>query len=231
MRLHATGLRVTFGGVHALDGVDVDVAAGERLAVVGANGAGKSTLLAVLSGLLAPDGGAVSIDGRRLAPHPSAFAAAGVRRSFQHLRLVDRLSVDENIALGLSASLPHLAGVPLSRRRATRTAVQAAREAVGLSDSLGRSAGQLSYGQRKRLELARVLVAAPRVALLDEPLAGVDAADRTALAAAIGALADSGAAVVVVEHDLADLAAVVDRVIVLDDGVVARSGAASELFA
>ncbi|MEO7555993.1 MAG: ATP-binding cassette domain-containing protein, partial [Acidimicrobiales bacterium] len=156
--LQARDLSVAFDGVHALDGIDIDVESGQVLAAIGANGAGKSTLLNVLSGLTVPDRGEVWVDGTRLEPRPSVFADAGVRRSYQHLRLVDRLSIDENIALGLCGSLPRVVGIPLSRRRATREAVAAARRKVGIDDLRDRPVGQLSYGQRKRVELARVLV-------------------------------------------------------------------------
>lgn len=215
MRLTARALECRFGGVVALHGVDLDVAPATCLAVVGGNGSGKSTLLDVLSGLRRPDGGTVEIDGEQPAWTPGAFARRGVRRSFQEPRLVPDLGVDGNIALGLSGRLPSLAGIPLSRRSLEAEAVAGARAAVGLALPGRRPAAKASYGERKRIELARVLIGRPSVALLDEPLAGVAEDDRPQLLAGITALMATGAAVVLVEHDLRAVEAVSTAVLEL----------------
>lgn len=213
MRLRARGIACHFGGVRALDGVDLDVEEGTCLAVVGGNGSGKSTLLDVLSGLRRPDRGTVEIDDHRPAWTPGAFARCGMRRTFQEPRLVPDLGVDANIALGLSGRLPSALGIPFSRRSREANEVARARAAVGL-DLPGRwPAAKTSYGQRKRIELARVLVANPSVALLDEPLAGVAVDDRPRLLDGIRALARAGTAVVLVEHDRAAVASVASEVL------------------
>jgi ABC-type branched-subunit amino acid transport system ATPase component len=201
-----------------LDGVGLEVAGGTCLAVVGNNGSGKSTLLDVLSGLRRPDRGTVEIDGKRPPWHPGPFAAQGIRRTFQEPRLVPDLGVDDNIALGLSGQLPAVLTVPLSRRRRERGRVSAARGAVGLDIPAWWPAAKLSYGQRKRVELARVLVASPSVALLDEPLAGVAEDDRLVLLEGIAMLVADGAAVVLVEHDRAAVNSVATNVLELENG-------------
>lgn len=220
MRLVGEGLACHFGGVRAVDGVGVEVGSATCLAVIGGNGSGKSTLLDLLSGVRRPTAGSVRIDGSPIGGRPDAFAARGVRRTFQEPRLAAGLSVDENIALGLHGRLPRCLGVPLSRRRMERREVGRVREVVGLTMPGWRSVTGLSYGERKRVELARLLVSQPRVALLDEPLAGVAAADRAPLLGAVAGLAAAGTAVVVVEHDVAALERVAHRVLVLERGQV-----------
>jgi len=216
--LSCRDLACHFGGVRAVDGLDLDLDGGTCVAVVGGNGSGKSTLLDLLSGIRGPTRGVVSVDGRPMPPSPGAFAARGIRRSFQDPRLVGHLSVDENIALGLGSRLPSVLGIPRSRRAFERREVAAARNAVGLDLPGSRPASELSYGERKRVELARVLVSAPRVALLDEPLAGVAAEDRRRLLRGVRALVEAGAAVVLVEHDAGAVAAVADVVLQMEGG-------------
>ncbi len=218
MRLACRDLACHFGGVHAVDGITLEVAGGSCVALVGGNGSGKSTLLDLLSGVRPPTGGSITMDGTPVGAKPEAFAARGVRRSFQEPRLAAGLSVDENIALGVHGRLPRLAGIPFSRRRWERTEVARARVAVGLAVAGWKAVSGLSYGERKRVELARVLVSAPRVALLDEPLAGVATDDRAGLLNAVAALAAGGAAVIIVEHDVAAVEGVADRVVLLERG-------------
>lgn len=220
MKLAGRDLACRFGGVRAVDGITLEVDGGTCVAVIGGNGSGKSTLLDLLSGVRRPTGGSVQLDGDPVPPRADAFAARGVRRSFQEPRLAAGLSVDENIALGLQGRLPHVLGIPLSSRAWAAREVSRARAAVGLAVPGWRAVTGLSYGERKRVELARVLVAAPAVALLDEPLAGVAGDDRAGLVAAIGSLVTAGAAVLVVEHDTTALAAVAHRVVVLERGRV-----------
>jgi ABC-type branched-subunit amino acid transport system ATPase component len=222
--LRAAGVVCQFGGVRAVDGVELSLDGGCCLGITGPNGSGKSTLLDVLSGLRAPTAGRVEVDGAPIAPRPEAFAAAGVRRTFQNVRLFDGLGIDDNIALGLNPRLRHLLGLPMSDRRLTAGAVSAARTAVGL-DLPGRTlVARLSYGQRKRVELARVLVSEPRIVLLDEPMAGVSQDDRSALAGAVRRLSLAGAAVAIVEHDLEVLAALAQRVVVMEAGRIVADG-------
>ena len=158
------------------------------MALVGGNGSGKSTLLDLLSGVRAPTGGSVAIDGEPVPARPEAFAARGVRRTFQEPRLAAGLSVDENIALGLHTHLPRLAGVPFSRRAKERSEVRRVREAVGLAVAGWRPVTRLVRGTQAG-ELARLLASSPRLALLDEPLAGVATDDRARLLEAVSALA------------------------------------------
>jgi len=219
-RLSARRLALHHGGVKAVDGVDIEVHAGQVLAVVGGNGAGKSSLLDLLSGVARPTAGTVSLDGRLVFGGPRDFARAGVARSFQQSRLVDELSVDDNVALGALGAMGRPWGLMIAGRRRARSRTVSAKAAVGLAVPGFRRAGGLSGGERKRVELARVLAGSPRLALLDEPLAGVAVADRASLVAAIRRLAAAGTAVVVVEHDMAAVAALADRVTTLEQGRV-----------
>jgi ABC-type branched-subunit amino acid transport system ATPase component len=162
----------------------------------------------------------VALDGAPVAGGPERFARAGVARSFQQPRLVDELSVDGNVAAGALGAGRRPLGLVVLGRRPARARAASATAAVGLTVAGFRRVGTLSGGERKRVELARVLAAGARVALLDEPLAGVATADRAALMAATRSLADAGAAVVVVEHDLEAVGAVADRVLTLERGRV-----------
>ncbi len=223
MRLATNSLTRHHGGVKALDGVDIEVAEGEVLVITGGNGAGKSTLLDLLSGVTRPTSGTITVDGRQVVGGAGRFARLGVVRSFQTTRLVDELSVDENVALGAVSAMGRPLGLMLIRRRPAGSRTASAKEAVGLDIPGFRRAAGLSGGERKRLELARILAGRPRVALLDEPLAGVAQQDRASVVDAARVLADRGAGVIVVEHDLAAVSAVADRVLTLERGRVVTS--------
>ena len=215
--------------------LDLDVAPGEVVALLGPNGAGKSTVLGALAGLLPADGSAVVLDGRPLEGGPAAGgstadsrAAPGPARSvpardrdvgtvFQDYRLFPHLTALENVAFGLRAR-----GVPAARARA-RARDELAR--VGLADQAGRRPGELSGGQSQRVAVARALAADPRLLLLDEPLAALDAGARAELRAALAELL-RGVAVptVLVTHDPVDAVALAHRVVVLERGAAVQHG-------
>ncbi len=205
------GVRVAYDGHDALRGVDLDVSRGEMLGIVGANGSGKSTLLSVAAGLLAPTSGtAVRAAGARVGLVPQSTAADA--------RLP--LTVGDLVAMGRWRER----GPFLPLRRVDRTRIAAAIEAVGLGGLDRRPLGTLSGGQRQRAHLAQALAQDADLLLLDEPMSGLDAASRDAVAAALAVIAAAGVAVVAVTHDLDELGAV-DAVCRLEDGRVAeRSG-------
>ncbi|GKS89349.1 ABC transporter ATP-binding protein [Acidovorax sp. SUPP2539] len=236
--LELQGIDLSFGGVHALRGIDLRVAPGELRAIIGPNGAGKSSLVNIISGLYRPDAGRVHIGGDSFAQVPTPrLAHLGVARTFQNLALFKGLSVRDNIALGrVHAARASFAEQVLGwgrARREWRDAREQAREAIdflGLGHVQDRLAGGLPYGLQKRVELARALVARPRLLLLDEPLAGTTAGEKSEMAALIRAARDRhGAAVVLIEHDIGIVLGLSDRVAVLDYGRKIADGTPAEV--
>jgi ABC-type branched-subunit amino acid transport system ATPase component/ABC-type branched-subunit amino acid transport system permease subunit len=233
VRLRARGLRLTFGAVHALDGVDLDLCAGEVHALVGPNGSGKSTLLRVLAGALRPDVGSVSLTDAR-APHgQAANVRAGIARTPQQTVMLARLSPLAQVAVGARVSHPvrgaglrHLLRTPSSMRAAALLAGEAtgALELVGMAPHAEASVAALGAGEQRLLQVARAAATGAPVLLLDEPSAGMTSAERQRLAGVIRTLAGNGTAVCLVEHDMALVAAVAHRVTVLDAGRVLVTG-------
>ncbi|GAA2269522.1 hypothetical protein GCM10010415_39570 [Streptomyces atrovirens] len=213
--LAARGLRVRYGGFTALDGVDLDVRAGRVTAVVGPNGAGKSTLFHCLAGTLRPARGSVSLGGRDITRLPAhARARLGIARTFQRLAVFPTLTVAENVRVGAERG-----------RLRDPGAVERTLRLFGLDGPMrARPAAGLPTGTLRRVEVARALAAAPRVLLLDEPAAGLDTAEVTALARILRALAADGTALLVVEHDLDLVAGLADVVHVMTAGRIVASG-------
>ncbi|WP_434987851.1 ATP-binding cassette domain-containing protein [Xanthomonas melonis] len=200
LRLRGIGKR--YGQADVLRGIDLEIAPGACVAVVGRSGCGKSTLLRVVAGLEAPDGGRVETDGSPLAAQRDA-----VRLMFQDARLLPWKRVIDNVALGLG--------------RAGRLQAQGALEAVGLGERAGDWPAALSGGQRQRVALARALVHRPRLLLLDEPLGALDALTRIEMQQLIVQLwRQYGFTLVLVTHDVAEACALADRIVVIEHGQV-----------
>jgi len=231
-------LTVRFGGVTALSEVSFTVEPGSMHALIGPNGAGKSTCLNVLSGVYAATAGSVRYGGQeltRLRPHK--VAALGVSRTFQNIALSPAVSVLDNLLVarhrlmraGFVADGLRLPGARRERTRHEAHVREIAR-LLGLEEALGRPVGTLSYGTRKRVELARALCAEPSLLLLDEPVAGMVHDESMAMAAAIaGARAQLGLSVLLVEHDMAFVMGIADRVTVLDFGRHIADGSPAEV--
>ena len=232
MLLSVEGLERSFGGVRALDGAAVEVSAGEVHGLIGPNGAGKTTLLNVISGLFRPTRGRIVLGGERidgLPPH--RIAALGITRTYQNIRLFPGLSALENVMVGA-----HLVrrGDTLRRMlflRSARDDEARAREAalqllgrVGLGDRAHHRVSGLSYGDQRRVEIARALASSPRLVLLDEPTAGMNAVEVQAVAAVIREVAKQGQSVVLVEHNVQLVMQVCDRITVLNFGKVIAHG-------
>ena len=224
--LSLNGITRRFGGLIAVDGVDLAVAKGGVTAVIGPNGAGKTTLFNIISGFQAPNAGRIVFDGKDITGHPpEAIAAAGVVRTFQLVQLFQNLSVLENVKVG---SHLHTTGglwsavLRLPRTRAAERALEArARELlafVGLDAAADEEANALAYGQQRLLEIARSLAAGPRLLLLDEPAAGLSVEETRRLAAAIRTIAERGTTVLLIEHDMKLVMNTADTVAVLDFG-------------
>jgi putative ABC transport system ATP-binding protein len=212
--LTGRGLTKQYGGVHALDGVDITIQGGEVLAVIGPSGSGKTSLLHVLSGILRPDGGDVFLDGQSVGTL-SESARSELRRTafgfvFQSGMLVAELTAEENAALPLL-----LAGVP--RYQAVSTARDWLHK-LGLDGLAQRRPGEMSGGQAQRVAIARALAHRPRVIFADEPTGALDTrTGQDMMSALLTSAAESGAAVVVVTHDAA-IASRARRVVELSDG-------------
>lgn len=236
LELHDVSLR--FGGIQALTDVSFTVAPGTVHAVIGPNGAGKSSTFNVISGLYAATSGAVRYDEHELtAMRPNAIARLGIGRTFQNIALTASDNVLENLMvarhrLTSSGHLSTALRLPRAVReeRVHRARVVDIAEFVGISDLLARPAGTLSYGQRKRVELARALATEPDVLLLDEPAAGLPTHEKVEMAHLVRAIsADLGASVLIVEHDMPLVMSVADRISVLDFGRLIADGTPAEV--
>ncbi|HMC51310.1 MAG TPA: ATP-binding cassette domain-containing protein [Acidimicrobiales bacterium] len=226
------GLTVRFGGVVALDGVDLDADGGELVGLIGPNGAGKTTFIDAVCGLV-PSSGAVALASERveaLAPHERA--RRGIARTFQSQELFDDLTVRENLLVAAESPGWSTIGRDLVRP-AERTDDPAAVDRVLGSLGLGGKGeclpADLTSSDRGLVALARALAGRPRVLLLDEPAAGLDETARAAMARRLRALADAGMALVLVDHDMTLVLGVCDRVTVLDFGRVIAAGVPAEV--
>ena len=220
------GVSRRYAGLLAVDRVDLAIPQGGVHAVIGPNGAGKTTLFNLISGLVAPSTGTIALDGRditRLAA--DARARLGLARTFQTARLFGAMTVLENALTGLHPRLaaPFYAIVLRSPRfvREERHALARAREAlalVGLQKRAEDRAAALSYGEGRRLEIARAMAGAPRLLLLDEPAAGLNPAETVALGVLIRTITETGTTVLLVEHDMKFVMSLSDTVTVLNFG-------------
>ena len=224
--LEVAGLTRRYAGLFAVDSVEMQVMPGGVHAVIGPNGAGKTTLFNLVSGLVPPSAGRIRFAGRDVTALPAERRAAlGLARTFQNIRVFAAMTVLENVLTGLharlSANLPSVV-LRLPRFRAEeRRAVARAREAldlVGLADKAGLRAQALSYGDQRRLEIARAMAPEPRLLLLDEPAAGMNPAETEALATLVRRLSGLGTTVLLVEHDMGFVMDISDRVTVLNFG-------------
>ena len=228
--LTVTGLSKRFGGLSALADVALSVMPGEIHAVIGPNGAGKTTLVSALAGELLPDSGAIRFAGRDISRlGPARRAALGVARSFQISSVFREFTALDNVALAVQAHQGHSFRFwrPASRDPLLREPAREALAEVGLSARAGTPAAALSHGERRALELAMVLASRPRLLLLDEPMAGMGAAESgevTALLARLKARHQGRFAILLVEHDMDAVFALADRITVLDYGRVIASG-------
>ncbi len=237
MRLSLEAVARAFGGLRAVDGVSLAVEAGEVHGLIGPNGAGKTTLLNLVSGLLRPTAGAIHVEGRRidrLAPH--RIAALGVTRTFQNIRLFPGLSAADNVLVGehlrrdarLWKRMLFLPAAAAEERESRERALGLL-ERVGLGDRAAERAANLSYGEQRRVEIARALGSDPRVLLLDEPTAGMNPAEVHAIAGLIRDVARRGQSVLLVEHNVPLVMSVCDRITVLNFGRVIADGPPAEV--
>lgn len=220
----------TFGGVHAVDHVDLSLEGGKITALVGPNGSGKTTLINTITGMLRIDGGELRIGTVILSNiSPSDVAAYGITRTFQNSRLIPQMSVLDNILLTLTER-----GVwgALFERHSQHHLDEARRvlEKVGLWEKRGAKGEELSYGQRKLLEVARAISMKANIYFFDEPFAGLFPEMRILVAGILRELRAGGAAVILVEHDMDLIRELADTCYVLDSGKVIAEGAPQEVL-
>ncbi|MET9491642.1 ATP-binding cassette domain-containing protein [Nocardia sp. NPDC006630] len=259
--LAVRGLRRAFGGVRAVDGVDITIVPGEFVSIIGPNGSGKSTTVNLISGVLKPDSGDILVRGKRIRPgKPEAAAAAGIARTFQNGRVFGNMTVRENVDVGLqttlraSRPLRSLAGIPLLRwisllaellvalvptpavraerkESAARIDAQLARFQERLGPRAGNAAYTLSYANRRRTEIARALALEPDLLLLDEPAAGMNQTETAEIGRQLAELKAQGQTVLLVEHKMDLVHDLSDRVLVLDEGRVIAEGTPEQVLA
>ena len=227
-------LSVSYGGVHALEGVSLEVAAGSLVGLIGPNGAGKTTFIDAVTGF-APSTGSVLLDGRALdGLRPHRRARLGLVRTFQQVELFDDLDGRGNLLVAAQQWVWWTTALDVVRpgRRSASSVPPAVERAVGIlgiEDLLDLPVGRLSEGGRKLVGIARALAHEPRVLLLDEPAAGLDSEESQVLGIALRRVVDAGVAVLLVDHDLDLVMAVCDLLHVLDTGRLIASGPPDEV--
>ena len=231
--LETRGLSKTFGGLKAVQDVDLRVDANRIVSVIGPNGAGKTTFFNCLSGIYRPDGGAILLDGRDItgrAPHQ--VCKLGLSRTFQNIRLFPEMSVLENV---LVAQFQHRSITPLpllmrsknfcSQEKQSRDEALGFLEFVGLARLADAVSSSLAYGLQRRLEIARALATKPRILLLDEPAAGMNPQEAVEMVQLISRIRDRGLAILLIEHHMKVVMTISDEILVLDHGVQIAHGA------
>lgn len=219
-------LTIRFGGLTAVSRLDLELRQGEILALIGPNGAGKSTVFNLITGIYKPTAGSIQFAGESIAGIPThQIAHKGIARTFQTIRLFSELTVLDNIRIGahcrgkagLVSILSQWPGMKKEEQALTEMSLKAL-EFMDLSAKRDEKAKNLSYGEQRRLEIARALVAQPRVLLLDEPAAGMNPKEKLVLMDLIKKIQSTGITVLLVEHDMKLVMGISERIIVLDYG-------------
>jgi ABC-type branched-subunit amino acid transport system ATPase component len=229
--LATKGLTKTFGGVHAVNDLSIQIEAGKVAGIVGPNGSGKSTLVNMLTGVCTIDGGSVIIDGarelNRLRPHEALVL--GLARTFQNIRLFEQISVLDNVLIALTKRDP-LGALFEKYHQDHASKAREVLERVGLWEKRESFASELSYGQRKLLEIARALATDAEIILFDEPFAGLFPEMVKQISVVIKELRTEGKTIVLIEHDMAIIRELCDHLIVLDAGKLLAEGDPNEVL-
>ena len=238
--LQTEKLRKEFGGLVAVDDVDFTVPSGSIVSLIGPNGAGKTTFFNMLTGVYKPTAGLLFFDGEDMTGKPPhTFTQRGIGRTFQNIRLFQNMTALENVLVGMHArlkggilgSITRFRGSPVDKEEAQ--AREKARELLAFSDLRGRDnviARELSYGDQRRLEVARALATQPKLLLLDEPTAGMNPQETSDFTSFVGRLREErDLSVLLIEHDMRVVMGVSDRVTVLDYGEKIAEGTPQEI--
>ncbi|MFN3929782.1 MAG: ABC transporter ATP-binding protein, partial [Thermoflexus sp.] len=237
-RLEVEGLSKRFGGLQALDRVSFTVERGEILGLIGPNGAGKTTVLNLISRFYDPDAGRIRFEGHDLLRcRPHEVVRLGIARTFQNVEIFPALTVLENLMVGQhhrvrTGLVAAGVGWPSARREEQhlRERAEEVLALIGLADLAQRPAGSLSFGQRKRVELGRALMAEPRLLLLDEPAAGLHPAERQALKGLLRGIREAfGCSLLIIEHDMDLVMDLCERIVVLSFGRVIAQGTPAQI--
>jgi len=235
--LNISGASKRFGGLQALSGVNLKISRGQIYGLIGPNGAGKTTMFNVITGLYQADTGSFELDGKAYshsAPHE--VARVGIARTFQNIRLFGDMSAVENVMVGrhmrthqgvLGAVLRHRAAREEEAAIASRAAELL--DFVGIGHLAGRTARHLSYGDQRRVEIARALATEPLLLALDEPAAGMNATEKAALRELLLKIRAQGITILLIEHDVKLMMGLCDRLTVLDYGKVIAEGTPAEV--
>lgn len=227
----------SFGGLHVLQDVNLQVEAGAIYGLIGPNGAGKTTVFNLITGLLAPSGGRIAFEGESLlglAPHQ--ITQRGIARTFQNIRIFKEMSLIENVIVGRHRHFTYGAWSMLSRNAAFRRQEAQARERahellswMKLDHKANDLADNLSYGEQRKLELARALATEPKVLLLDEPVAGMNTGEKVDLMSEIENIRQRGYTIFMIEHDMRFVMGLCDRIAVLNFGRIIAEGEPAEI--
>jgi branched-chain amino acid transport system ATP-binding protein len=239
--LNISGVNKRFGGLQALTDVHIRIASGQVYGLIGPNGAGKTTLFNVITGLYQPDkgksGGTFELDGKPYSPSaPHTVARAGIARTFQNIRLFGEMSALENVMVGRHVRTRQGVFGAIFRHGAARREEAAIRARahellafVGIGQFAHRSARTLSYGDQRRLEIARALATDPKLLALDEPAAGMNATEKLALRELLLKIRDAGITIFLIEHDVKLMMGLCDRISVLEYGKLIAEGVPAEI--
>ena len=235
--LKLSNVSKSFGGLSVLQDVSFKVPEGQVFGLIGPNGAGKTTVFNLITGLLAPDGGAIDFSGNSLVGvKPHQITRLGLGRTFQNIRIFKEMTLIENVVVGMHAHLNY--GVPgwlfslPGFRAQEREARERAHELlgwVGLDAKAHATADKLSYGDQRKLELARALATQPKLLLLDEPVAGMNSAEKLALMGVIAEIAQRGFTVFMIEHDMRFVMGLCERIAVLNFGKIIAEGTPEQI--
>lgn len=235
--LKIEGANKRFGGLQALSNVGIEIKKGQIYGLIGPNGAGKTTFFNVITGLYQPDTGSFELDGKPYSPSaPHEVAKAGIARTFQNIRLFGEMTALENVMVGrhirtrqgvFGAIFQHAAA--REEEAAIRRRAQELLDFVGIGQFAGRTSKFLSYGDQRRLEIARALATDPKLLALDEPAAGMNATEKLALRELLVKIKAEGKTVLLIEHDVKLMMGLCDRITVLDYGKPIAEGVPADI--
>ena len=235
--LHIAGVNKRFGGLQALTDVGIKIMKGQIYGLIGPNGAGKTTFFNVITGLYQPDTGTFELDGKPYSPSaPHEVAKAGIARTFQNIRLFGEMTALENAMVGRHVRTKQGVFGAVFRHKAAREEEAAIRaraqellDFVGIGQFASRTAKFLSYGDQRRLEIARALATDPTLLALDEPAAGMNATEKLALRELLVKIKNEGKTVLLIEHDVKMMMGLCDRLMVLEYGKPIAEGLPAEI--